>query len=121
MRPGEAWPADITSLATREGWLCVAGAPAACRRKIVGWAADDARPTGLAARAFERAVRAHRPVPGLRPHSDRGSRYASDACRDLLRAHGVVASLSRAGNGHDHAKRQSCRATLKGELVGGQV
>ena len=38
-RPGEVWQADITYVATKEGWLYVAGVLDACSRRIVGWAA----------------------------------------------------------------------------------
>ena len=120
-RPGEVWQADITYVATREGWLYVAGVLDACSRKIVGWAADDTMPTGLVVRAFERAVQTHRPASGLLHHSDRGSQYASDAYRELLRSHGVIPSMSRAGNCYDNAKMESFWATLKTELIDGQV
>ena len=86
-RPNEVWQADSTYVATKEGWLYVAGVLDACTRKIVGWAADETLPTGLVARACERAVQAHRSAPGLLHHSDRGSQYASDARRELLRSH----------------------------------
>ena len=115
------WQADITYVATKEGWLYVAGVLDACSRKIVGWAADDTMPTGLVARAFERAVAAQRPSPGLLHHSDRGSQYASDAYRELLRRHGVVPSMSRAGNCYDNARMESFWATMKTELIDGQV
>ena len=121
VRPGEVWQADITYVATKEGWLYVAGVLDACSRKIVGWAADDTMPTGLVARAFERAVAAHRPGPGLLHHADRGSQYASDAYRELLRRHGAVPSMSRAGNCYDNAKMESFWATMKTELIGEQV
>lgn len=120
-RPGEVWQADITYVATKEGWLYVAGVLDACSRRIVGWAADDAMPTALVARAFERAVQTQRPAPGLLHHSDRGSQYASDAYRQLLRRHGVVASMSRSGNCYDNAKMESFWATMKTELINGQV
>ena len=112
-RPGEVWQTDITYVATKEGWLYVAGVLDACSRRIVGWAADDAMSTALVARAFERAVAAQRPAPGLLHHSDRGSQYASDAYRELLRSHGVVPSMSRAGNCYDHAKMERFWATMK--------
>ena len=120
-RPGEVWQADITYVATKEGWLYVAGILDACSRKIVGWAADDAMPTGLVARAFERAVASQRPAPGLLHHSDRGSQYASDAYRELLRRHGVIPSMSRSGNCYDNARMESFWATMKTELIGEQV
>ena len=66
-RPGEVWQADITYVATEEGWLYVAGVLDACSRKIVGWAADEAMPTALIARAFERAVASRQPVPWVAP------------------------------------------------------
>ena len=116
-RPGEVWQADITYVATKEGWLYVAGVLDACSRRIVGWAADDTMPTALVARAFERAVQVQQPTPGLLHHSDRGSQYASDAYRELLRRHGVQASMSRAGNCYDNAKMESFWATMKGELI----
>ena len=120
-RPGQVWQADITYVATQEGWLYVAGVLDACSRKIVGWAADDTMPTALVTRAFERAVQGERPSPGLLHHSDRGSQYASDAYRELLRHHGVVASMSRAGNCYDNARMESFWATMKTELIDGQV
>ena len=129
-RPGEVWQADITYVATKEGWLYVAGVLDACSRRVVGWAAEDAMPTTLVARAFERAVQTQRPLPGLLHHSDRGSQYASDAYRELLRRHRVVPRMSRAANCYDNAKmerlpaavsRTRLWATLKGELIGDHV
>ena len=78
-------------------------------------------PTRLVARAFERAVAAERPSPGLLHHSDRGSQYARDAYRELLRSHGVVASMNQAGNCYDNAKMESFWATLKSELIQNRV
>ena len=120
-RPGEVWQADITYVATREGWLYVAGVLDACSRRLVGWAADEAMPTALVARAFERAIASQRPAPGLLHHSDRGSQYASDAYRELLRRHGVIPSMSRAANCYDNAKMESFWATMKSELIDGHV
>ena len=120
-RPGEVWQADITYIATREGWLYVAGVLDACSRRVVGWAADSAMPTGLVARAFERAMRGHRPTSGLLHHSDRGSQYASDAYRELLRRHGAIPSMSRPANCYDNARMESFWAALKTELIGTHV
>ena len=99
----------------------MAGVIDACSRRVVGWAADDTMPTGLVALAFERAARLHRPSGGLLHHSDRGSQYASDAYRELLRRHGAQASMSRPANCYDNAKMESFWATLKTELIGEQV
>ena len=112
-RPGEVWQADITYVATQEGWLYVAGVIDACSRRVVGGAADAAMPTGLVARAFEQAVLRCRPTSGLLHHSDRGSQYASDAYRKLLRRHGATPSMSRPANCYDKARMESFWATLK--------
>ena len=119
--PGEVWQADITYVATKEGWLYVAGVLDACSRQIVGRAVGEAMPTALVARAFERAVASQRPAPGLLHHSDRGSQYASDAYRELLRRHEAIPSMSRAANCYDNAKMESFWATLKGELIQDRV
>ena len=54
-------------------------------------------------------------------HSDRGSQYASDAYRELLRRHGAQTSMSRPANCYDNAKMESFWATMKTELIGEQV
>ena len=69
-RPDEVWLADITYIATQEGWLYLAGVLDACSRKVVGWATADAMPTGLVARAFQSAVAHRRPPAGLLHHSE---------------------------------------------------
>ncbi len=48
--------------------------------------------------ALERACAVRRPVAGLVQHSDRGSVYASHANQAALQAHGITASMSRAGD-----------------------
>ena len=112
-RPPPGRPGEVGST-----WLVYSDA---CSRRIVGWAADDAMPTALVARTFERAVQARRPCVGLLHHSDRGSKYASEAYRDLLRRHGATPSRSRAGNSYDNARMESFWATLKSELIQDRV
>lgn len=52
---------------------------------------------------------------------DRGSPYAALAYTAILRQHGIIASMSRAGDCCDNAVVESFFGTLKAELVGGQV
>jgi transposase InsO family protein len=119
--PDEVWAADITYVPTGEGWLYVAGVLDLYSRRLVGWAAEDAMPTALVVRAFERALTQRRPPAGLLHHSDRGSQYASDAYHALLHVHGVETSMSRAGNCYDNAHMESFWATLKTELIQGRT
>jgi len=57
------------------------------------------------------------PGPGLLHHSDRGSQYASGDYQKLLKARGIVCSMSRKGNCWDNAVMESFFGSLKTELV----
>ena len=56
-------------------------------------------------KAMARQQRPQSPA-GLRA-SDRGSQYASETYRAVLREHGFVGSMSRRGNPYDNAKAES--------------
>ncbi len=111
------WLGDITYVATHEGWLYLAVLLDAHSRRVVGWAMADHLRTELALDAFRMALRARRPGAGLVHHTDRGSQYAAVAYRTALAAHGVTASMSRAGDCYDNAVAESFFATLKAELI----
>src|SRR5881628_3519923 len=53
----------------------------------------------------------------LQCQGGRGSPYASDDYRATLRARGIIASMSRAGDCWDNAVAESFFATLKTELI----
>ena len=116
-RPDEVWTADITYVATAEGWLYVAALKDFFAGEIVGRSFGARMTTELVARAFEQAVAARRPAEGLIHHSDRGSQYCSHEYQALLRGHGMRASMSRKGNCYDNAPVESFFGTLKTELV----
>lgn len=115
-RPHQVWVADITYIATREGWTYLAAFMDLCSRAICGWALMDSMRADLVTRAFDQAVRRHRPAPGLIVHSDRGIQYASTAFRNRLERYGALPSMSRTGNCYDNAAMESFWATLKREL-----
>jgi putative transposase len=115
-RPDEVWSADITYVATREGWLYVAAIKGLFAGEIVGRSFGARMTTDLVVRAFERAAARH-PAPGLTHHSDRGSQYCSHEYQALLRGHGMRASMSRKGHCYDNAPVESFFGTLKTELV----
>ena len=58
-----------------------------------------------------------RPKAGLIVHSDRGSQYASNTYRRLLKAHEFVGSMSRKGNCWDNSMAESFFGSLKEERV----
>jgi putative transposase len=116
-RPDEVWTADITYVATAEGWLYVAAIKDLFAGEIVGRSFGERMTTDLIVRAFEQAVSARRPAAGLIHHSDRGSQYCSGEYQALLRRHEMKVSMSRKGNCYDNAPVESFFGTLKTELV----
>jgi putative transposase len=67
-RPDEVWTADITYVATAEGWLFVAAIKDLFAGEIVGRAFGQRMTTELVARALAQAVAARRPAAGLIHH-----------------------------------------------------
>jgi putative transposase len=112
-----AWAADITYLATGEGWLYLAVILDLASRRVVGWCADRRLDHSLPLRALQQALLLRRPAGAVLHHSDRGVQYACDAYQRLLAQHGLRASMSRAGDCWDNAVVESFFATLKTELV----
>lgn len=111
------WMADIPYIATDDGWLYLATLEDRATRPIVGWALEPSRTQALTLAALDRAVARHRPPAGLWHHSDRGSQYAAHAYPGRLARYGMTSSLSRKGNGWDHACIESWHSVLKKELV----
>jgi transposase InsO family protein len=115
--PNRVWLADISYIATGEGWLYLAAVLDLATRKVVGWAMRDHMRTELTLAAPMMAVQRQRPAPGLICHSDRGSQCAAEAYVEELAAIGAVASMSRTGNCYDNAPMESFFHTLKVELA----
>lgn len=115
--PDRAWAADITYIRTGGGWLYLAAVLDLYSRKIVGWAMAPTMPAELVCTALQMAIALRQPKPGLIVHTDRGSQYASEAHRDLLTRHGLVASMSRKGNCWDNAVMERFFLNLKMERV----
>ena len=116
-RPDQVWLADISYIATDEGWLYLAAIKDMATREIVGWSMADHLRTGLCIDALVMALQRHPPTPGLIHHSDRGVQYASEPYRAVLERHGLLQSMSRRGNCLDNAPMESMFAALKVEHV----
>jgi putative transposase len=115
--PNNTWVTDITYVWTREGWLYLAVILDLFSRRVVGWSMSEEITRKLALDALTMALARRHPPRGLIHHSDRGSQYASGDYRKLLRANGIVCSMSRRGNCWDNAVAESFFSTLKLELV----
>jgi putative transposase len=115
-RPNVIWVADISYIATDEGWLYLATLMDLFSRRIVGWQMADHLKSELTCDALHMAIKRRAPAQGLICHSDRGVQYASRDYRRLLDRHGLICSMSRRGDCYDNAPAESFFATLKGEL-----
>jgi len=113
----QVYVADITCIWTSEGWLYLAVVIDLCSRKVVGWSMGSRMKAKLVCDALQMALWQRRPEAGLIHHSDRGSQYASDAFRKLLKDNDITGSMSRKGNCWDNAVAESFFGSLKQERV----
>jgi len=114
-RPNQKWLVDITYLATREGWLYLAGVLDTYSRRIVGWSMSERLTEPLVCDALKMAL-VQRGAPDLH-HSDQGSQYTSDAYLRLLEKDHVILSMSDVGRCYDNAMQESLWGTLKTECA----
>ncbi len=117
--PDKKWMADITYIATREGWLYLATVLDAFSRRVVGWSMSERIDAALVCDALDMAIGMRCPDAGLIHHSDRGSQYASDSMEELFDQHGIQVSMSRKGDPWDNAMQESFFGTLKTEWADG--
>lgn len=111
------WVADITYIATDEGFLYLAFILDVYSRRIVGWAMENHLRTELVVDALQMAVWRRKPAPGLVHHSDQGVQYTSLSFSERLREVGITPSMGRTGSALDNAMAESFVSTLKAELV----
>ncbi|MEO7724164.1 MAG: IS3 family transposase [Chthoniobacterales bacterium] len=96
--PNQAWATDATGILTGQGWLYLVAVLDLYSRRVVGWAMSPILDAPLTIAALRMALRQRRPEGSLIVHSDRGSQFASAAYRQVLAEHGLLVSMSRAGN-----------------------
>lgn len=113
----QLWVADITYIRLLVEFVYLAVILDAFSRRVIGWALGRTLEDELTLAALHMALERRRPAPGLVHHSDRGVQYASRDYTGLLREHGIVISMSRAGNPYDNAVAESFIKTLKYEEV----
>ena len=114
-QPNRAWVGDITYLETQEGWLYLATVMDLGSRKIVGGSMSPRIRAELVCEALKSAYWPRKPPSGLIVHTDRGSQYASDEYRGLIKEYQMIQSMSRRANCWDNAPMESFFKTLKVE------
>lgn len=115
--PDRLWVADLSYVATDEGWLYLAFVLDVFSRRIVGWAMADHVRTELVLTALNLALARRRPAAGLIHHSDRGSQYTALTFGERLQAAALVPSMGAVGDAYDNAMAEAFVATLKTELL----
>jgi putative transposase len=120
--PDKVWVGDITYIPTEEGWLFLAVVIDLFSRQVVGWAMREDMTRDIVIDALRMAWFKRHPDrnEGLIFHSDRGSQYASEDFRAVLKDYGITASMSRRGNCWDNACSEILFGSLKVERLHGQ-
>jgi len=116
-KPNQRWVADLTYVATEEGWLYVAAVLDLFSRRVVGLSMSERMTSDLVVSALQQAIIHRKPAKGLMHHSDKGKQYTSRAFQDLLNKHCIIASMSGSGNCYDNAAMESFFHTLKTEHI----
>jgi transposase InsO family protein len=114
-RVNQAWVADITYVATNQGWLYLACVMDLASRRIVGWSMSERITAELVCQALRSAYWQRKPAAGLIMHSDRGSQYASASHRQLIKDYRMIQPMSRRANCWDNSAMESFFKTLKVE------
>ncbi len=116
-QPDRLWVADMTQIATWQGWLHLSVIMDAYSRRVVGWSLAQHMRTELVQDALDMAVSRRKPDAGLVHHTDHGSQYTALTFGHQLRKHGIEPSMGRVKTCYDNAVAESFFATLKKELI----
>jgi putative transposase len=117
IRPNQLWVADLTYVATWQGFVYVAFVIDVFSRKIVGWRATASLRTDLALDALEQALWARPDIEGLVHHSDRGVQYLSIRYTERLAEAGIEPSVGSIGDSYDNALAESVIGLFKTEVI----
>src|SRR5688572_12076348 len=106
-RPNQLWVADLTYVATWQGFVYVAFVIDVFSRKIVGWRTTQSLRTDIALDALEQALWSRSDIEGLVHHSDRGVQYLSIRYTERLAEAGIEPSVGSIGDSYDNALAES--------------
>jgi transposase InsO family protein len=116
-QPNQLWVADLTYVATWNGFVYVAFVIDAFSRRIVGWRVSGSLRSDLALDALEQALHARPDSNGLVHHSDRGVQYVSIRYTDRLAEAGIEPSVGSVGDSYDNALAESIIGLFKTGLI----
>ena len=116
----QQWVADVTYLKVKNRWRYLAVVMDVYSRRILGWSLGKNRTTDLTLAALRYALKGRRPSKDMIFHTDRGIEFSAFRFRDVLRDHGIKASLNRLGFCTDNAHMESFFHSMKAELIRGR-
>lgn len=117
LKPGELLAGDITYLRLGKSFLYLSVVIDLFNREVLGWSMGRSLETKLVLDSLDMAMKKVGPDAEVIFHSDRGSQYASEAYRKMLKNHDIKPSMSRKGNCYDNAYVESWFASLKKEWI----
>lgn len=113
--PGKVLAGDITYLKLGQKFLYLAVVIDLFNREVLGWSISKSLETKVISTALAMAMTKVGPDAEVVFHSDRGSQYASEAYRKLLKSYKARPSMSRKGNCYDNAYVESWFGSFKKE------
>ena len=115
---GKFWVGDITYIRLKYSFVYLTTVIDLADRMVIGWSlSNNMTDEHTTIAALKKAFRNRAVEPGLLFHSDRGSQYASDDFRQLLKENKCIQSMSRKGNCWDNAVAESFFKTIKVESL----
>ncbi|MFC6236068.1 IS3 family transposase, partial [Leucobacter soli] len=117
--PRKLWVADITYIATWQGFAYTAFVTDVFSRRIVGWnVASTLKADVLPLQALNMAAfTADGPLDELVHHADHGSNYLSIVYTDRIAELGAKPSTGTVGDSYDNALAEAVNSLYKAELI----
>jgi len=116
-RPEQVWVADITYIATREGFQFLHLVTDAYSKKIMGYRLSTGMSAADTADALEMAIKARTyPDQSLIHHSDRGLQYCSELYTSILRNNQIQISMTEQSDPYENAIAERVNGILKEEF-----
>lgn len=116
-KPNQVYVGDITYIRTNEGWLYLAVVIDLYSRKVIGYKMSNRMTKDIVISALLQALKVRGYPKEVIIHSDRGSQYASNEYKRILKQYGLRGSMSKKGDCWDNAVAESFFASLKKEYV----
>ena len=115
---GKVWVSDITYIRIKASFVFLTTVIDLADRCVVGWnLSSNMTDMDTTIAALKKALKNRKIDEGLIFHSDRGSQYASNDFRKLIKDNKMIQSMSRKGNCWDNAVAESFFKTIKVESL----